>query len=229
MKALVFDTGPIISLATNNLLQILRPLQERFKGDFYITKGVHYEIIERPLKSRRFKFEALQVERVIEEGILQIYEDKKIETRAKQILDQVNSCFKARNQYVKAVQLAEVETLILSKELNASATIVDEMITRLLIENPGEIQNLMSRRLREPVDVNKANLRQIQKTFKDIKILRSAELVTVAYEMGVLNKYLVNIPHAKKELLDGLLWGVKLNGCAISEKEIADILKTTRK
>ncbi|MBI4919376.1 hypothetical protein HY837_05560, partial [archaeon] len=177
MKALVFDTGPIISLATNNLLQILRPLQEKFKGDFYITKGVHYEIIERPLKSKRFKFEALQVERVIEQGILQVYNDENITKRAKQIMSQVNGCFKARDRYVQALQQAEVETLILAKEINASAAIVDELITRLLIENPEEIKKIMSYRLREQVDINKANLRQVQKNFKDIKILRSAELV----------------------------------------------------
>ncbi|MBI5066313.1 hypothetical protein HZA97_08820 [Candidatus Woesearchaeota archaeon] len=229
MKALVFDTGPIISLATNNLLQLLPKLQEKFKGDFFITQGVHYEIIERPLKSRRFKFEALQVERRIEQGVLQVYNDKRITEKAKQILSQVNSCFKARGKYIQAVQLAEVETLVLAKEINADAVIIDELITRLLIENPEEIVKIMTHRLGEKVEVNKANLKQMQKQFKQIKVLRSAELVTIAFEMGILDKYLVNIPQARKELLEGLLWGVKLNGCAITEKEIDEILESIKK
>ena len=39
------------------------------------------------------------------------------------------------------------------------------------------------------------------------------------------NEILSNIPDAKKELLDALLWGLKLEGCAISEKEIRLINK----
>lgn len=228
MKALIFDTGPIISLATNNLLQILEHLQEKFKGDFLITSGVYYEIIERPLKSKRFKLEALQVERIIEQGILRVYEDSKIIKKAKKILEQVNNCFKARNNYVKVFQLAEIETLVLTKELNANAAIIDELITRLLLENPDKIKQIMSKRLRENIEVNKENLRLVQKDFKKVKILRSAELVAIAFEMGILNKYIVNIPHARRELLEALLWGVKLNGCAITEQEISEILKTIK-
>ena len=43
--------------------------------------------------------------------------------------------------------------------------------------------------------------------------------------LGLLNNYLPNIPDSKKELLDALLWGLKLEGCAISEKEIRLIIK----
>ena len=60
MKALVFDSGPIINLALNNMLWILKPLKEKFKGDFYITESVKRECIDRPLTSKKFKYEALE-------------------------------------------------------------------------------------------------------------------------------------------------------------------------
>ena len=59
MKCLVFDSGPIISLTTNNLLWILEPLKNKFKGRFVITEGVRKELIDKPLTTKKFKFEAL--------------------------------------------------------------------------------------------------------------------------------------------------------------------------
>ncbi len=56
-------------------------------------------------------------------------------------------------------------------------------------------------------------------------MIRSVELVSVAYELGLLNKYLVDVPNPKKTLLEAVLWGVKLNGCSVSEREIAEIVR----
>lgn len=56
-------------------------------------------------------------------------------------------------------------------------------------------------------------------------MIRSVELVTIAYELGMLDKYLPNAPDPKKTLLDSVLWGVKLNGCAVSKHEIEQILR----
>ena len=61
MKSLIFDAGPIISLATNNLLWILEPLKNKFDGKFYLTDAVKRELVDRPLETKKFKFEAIQV------------------------------------------------------------------------------------------------------------------------------------------------------------------------
>ena len=37
-KALIFDSGAIITLALNNLLYILKPLKKEFGGEFYILQ-----------------------------------------------------------------------------------------------------------------------------------------------------------------------------------------------
>ena len=49
--------------------------------------------------------------------------------------------------------------------------------------------------------------------------------MTIAYERGILDRFAAKIPNPQKELLDGVLWGLKINGCAISGKEIEEILK----
>ena len=56
-------------------------------------------------------------------------------------------------------------------------------------------------------------------------MIRSVELVTISYELGLLDKYIVNIKNPRKALLEGVLWGVKLNGASVSEREIKEIVK----
>ena len=46
----------------------------------------------------------------------------------------------------------------------------------------------------------------------------------MAFELGLLDKYLAEIPDAKKQLLQAVLWGVKLNGCSISQEDIDEIV-----
>jgi hypothetical protein len=48
--------------------------------------------------------------------------------------------------------------------------------------------------------------------------------VTLAYEQGIFDDYKVRIPHVERELMDSLLWGMKLHGCGISEEEIAQLM-----
>ena len=56
MKSLVFDSSTIITLAMNNLLSLLKPLKEKFQGEFYIPLSVKEEIIDVPFRSKKFKF-----------------------------------------------------------------------------------------------------------------------------------------------------------------------------
>ena len=79
------------------------------------------------------------------------------------------------------------------------------------------------------MSVNEDNLKAFSDSMKNIKLIRSVELVTMAYELGLLDRYIIKeIENAKETLLDSVLWGVKLNGCAVSRKEIEQILKIER-
>ena len=53
--------------------------------------------------------------------------------------------------------------------------------------------------------------------------------MTIAYELGLFHGFLQAKNFVKedfeKKLLDGLLWGLKLRGCAVSSDEINDIMK----
>ena len=224
MKSLIFDAGPVISLATNNLLWILEPLKKEFNGKFYITEAVKREVIDRPLETKKFKFEAIQVEKLIENSVLEIIDNSFIREKTPRLLATANEIFKAYSNYIKIVHFAEMSVIAAAISLNAEAIAIDEKTTRFLIENPRMNVNILRKTLHASITINENNLKEFKHSTSNIKTIRSVELVTVAYERGILNNYITKIPDARKNLLEGILWGVKLNGCAVSKDEIEQIV-----
>lgn len=229
MRSIVFDSGPVISLTTNNLLWILRPLKEFFKGHFHITNEVKYELIDKPLKTKRFKFEALQVYKFLNEGILEVADDKEIQAKTDALINLANNTYNVYDQYINIVHRAEMSSIASSIHFKSQAVVVDERSTRLLIENPKKLLNILRHNLLTKVKINKKNLNDFKKLSKDVKLIRSVELVTIAYERGMLNGFIADIPDSRKTLLESILWGVKLNGCTVSKKEIEQILRMEAK
>ena len=68
--------------------------------------------------------------------------------------------------------------------------------------------------MRTKIKLKQANF----KPFKGFKIIRSSELIYVAYKKGLIR-------WKNKEILDGLLYALKFKGCAISGDEIEQIKK----
>lgn len=163
MRSIVFDTGPIISLVTNNLLWILKPLKERFKGGFYITPAVKKELIDKAFLTKRFELEAFQVSQYIKKGILRIIDNKEIKKISKQLMDLGNHSFKARGEYINLIHTAEIETLAADAVINADAVVIDERTARLLLENSPKLTQLMEKRLECKVIPNKKNIKDFKR------------------------------------------------------------------
>lgn len=225
MNGMMFDAGPLISLTTNNLLWILKALKKETRGEFSIVSSVKRELVDHPLETKKFKFEALQVERLIEQGVLKLIDRPEYKSRALALLDLANKIFWAQKNPIMLVQLGEIETIAAAVGLETNRIVMDERITRSLIEAPDQLQEMMSRRLHTKLHVDTGRLDEFRAFTRHIEIIRSAELVTIAYEKGLLDEYIVNVPNAKKELIESVLWGVKLNGCSISEEEINSLVR----
>ncbi len=229
MKSIIFDAGPIISLTMNNLLWILEPLKRVSNANFYITELVKKELVDTPLnKTKKFMFEALQVLRYIENKTLEIEENYEIKNQTAKLVDIANNCFKAFGHNINLVHEAEISAIALYLQKKADAFVVDERTARLLIENPKKLHNILRHTLHTNIEENKNNIKEFRKLTKNVKVIRSAELVTVAYENGLLDKYLTNVPYPEKVLLESVLWGVKLNGCAVSKRELEQIMRIER-
>lgn len=230
MKAMGFDTGPIISLVTNNLLWILEPLKKQFGGEFFITPAVKRELIDKPFRTKRFEFEAMQVSQFIKKGILTLEKDGNIVQTRKKLMGLANRAYKAKGNWLRIVSDAEIEMLAADAVLDTDVTVIDERTARLMLENPYRLKQLLSKKLHCKVHMNKENIDEFQKSLKDVQIIRSIELITIAYKLGLLDKYMIEksdlVRNPKKKLLDAALWAVKVRGCSVSSREIDEIIRT---
>ena len=224
-STIVFDTGPIISLTTNNLLWTLEHIKTAFATNMALPVGVKHELVDKPLETRRFKFESIQVQRLLERNVFAIVPEANIRGRALDLLQLANSLLSFKGKPIQIVQQGEMETLACAIEYRAFAVVIDERITRLLIENPFALKNLMERRLHLSLNIDMRVLKKLKQELSRLIVFRSIELVALAFEAGILDSLIVHIPHAKRELLESVLWGVKLSGCAVSEDEINALVK----
>jgi hypothetical protein len=206
----------------SRLVWILPELKRHFGGKFYITPAVRKELVERPLSIKRFEFEALQVEKLINDGVLEIY-DKVPQKIANQLVTLANSAFSINNNAIDVIQSGELESVSCVLDANAEGVVMDERTLRLLIENGPELETLLERRFNSDVIANQNTIKQFMQITKNVKIIRSIELVAVAYKLGLLDSYIPNQPDGKEVLLDSVLWAVKYNGCAVMDEEIEDI------
>lgn len=222
MKCIVIDSGPIITLTLNNLLSIVEPLRKQFGGSFYITNDVRRELIVKPLTTKKYKLEAMQIMPLLNSKIIEVYDNEEVNAKARWLQDIANNTFMAKENYITIVQYAEMQTLAAALLLGADAVVIDERTTRMLIENPLKVSERMRQKLHTSIRINKENLEILKQTLSSIKVIRSAELVIMAYELGAFNSYL-SPEITKKSMIEGILWAVKLNGCSISDDEIKEI------
>ncbi len=232
-RVLVFDTGPLISLTLNNLLSTLERLKEHYNGRFVIPESVKDELVDEPLRTKKFMFEAMQVQRLISTGVLEVVEDGDTKELTLELLRLANNSFSAKGKAVQVVQYGEMASIATAKLLDAEALVMDERITRELVEHPKHLADLMERKLHTTVLMDDSNISLLQRYLSKTKILRSVELVYVAFGFGFLDRYIAAgeekiIPQVRQKLLESVLWGLKMNGCAVSGNEIAQMINVVR-
>ncbi len=216
MKALIFDSSSIISLALNDLLFILEPLKKFFNGEFLIPEKVKYEIIDRSLKIKRFKLEALMIQNLINKGILKIRTDKKIKEETQKLLNIANNTFKTEYEGIKIIHAGEASCLALYNSLHTfdKAIVIDERTTRMLCEKPENLHRLLEKKHHTKIHANEINY----EFFKKFNVIRSSELAFIAYK-----KEIIKLPStiSSREAIDALMYALKYKGCAISHGEIS--------
>jgi len=220
VKKIVFDTSSLISLVTNDLLWTLRPLKEKLQGDFLISPSVKKELVDYPIKTNRFKFEAVRIQSFIEQGFLTLNERIDVTN----LLHSVNHIYYANGENIKILHYGELEALALAIAVKADAYVVDERTMRWLIEDPVALKQLLEAKLHVPVRMDMSAARNFSNFVKGLNIIRSTELMMVAYELGLLHSF-VTKEFGAKDLIDGILWGLRLKGCAISTEEINDLVR----
>lgn len=223
-KVLIFDSGTLISLSMSGLLYVLKRLKENFDGHFIIPEDVKKEVVDTPIQRKRFELEALRVRELIKEGILEMpdaigIDNKIVGRKGKEIMDMANLLLISRKKPLRIIQIGEASCLALSKLLSEKGIeniiSIDERTTRILIEKPENLKELLEKKLHIRIDVKNNSFDY----FKNFKVIRSTEILYVAWK-----KKLTEINDGEL-LLDALLYAVKFKGCAVSFEEIEEIKK----
>ncbi|MFA5953239.1 MAG: hypothetical protein WC812_01475 [Candidatus Pacearchaeota archaeon] len=222
-KAIIFDAGTLISLSMTGLLNLLIDLKKSFSGKFLITKEVKKEVIDNPLNIQRFELEALQVQRLLNNKIIELPEslgisEKEITTKAEELMNIANSTFSQGTEFIHLIDMGETSCIALSKILRdkkiENLIAVDERTLRLLCEKPENLKELFKKKLHTKINYKKENLIY----FKEFKIIRSCELIYLAYKKGFTEL-------KGRNSLNAYVNALKFKGCSISREEIDEITK----
>ena len=220
-KAIILDSGVLISFSMNGIIEITKKLKGNFSGKFLITSEVKKEVIDVPIKIKRFELEALKIKALLDEGVLEMpsslgIKDSEIEREDNEMLRIANSTFNGKGRDIHILDHGEASCLGLSKLLTErgikNLIAIDERTTRLLVERPENLKSIFEDRINTRITIKNQNL----KFFRDFRIIRSAELAYVAYKKNLLDL-------KDGMVLDALLYALKFKGAAISGDEIEQI------
>lgn len=221
-KALIFDAGALITLSMNGLSDELRKLKGVFDGSFLITQQVKSEVVDKPLTIKNFELEAFRTKKLIDDGVLELadsfgFDNAQIDNKAREIMGIANSFFQSPKEEVKIMHSGEATCLALSKMLSEkkikNLIVIDERTTRMLIEKPENLDELLTKKLHTNIKIVKSNFEY----FKNFQVIRTSELMYVEWKKGLID-IKDGIP-----LLDALLWALKFKGCSVSQEEIEEI------
>jgi hypothetical protein len=190
-KAIIFDSSTLINFAINGLLQEFRELRKLFDGKFLITKEVVEEIVDKPMKIKRFELEALKLQELITDKIIEMpssfgINESRISKMTNEIMNISNNIFFGHGSAMHIIDVGEASCLALGKLLDEKGVknviSVDERTIRLLCEKPENLLTLFQKKLHTSLKFNKENL----KSFADFRFIRSTELIFLAYKRGIV-------------------------------------------
>ncbi len=220
MKALLFDSGPLINFSMNGLLDILEKLHSTFDGKFLITSSVKREVVDTPMRIKQFELGAVRIAELIEKKILEFPEsmgisEAELAQETRDITDQANHFLKAEGYWINLVSEAEMSCFALAhalKKRNVESMIaMDERTARMLSEKPENLEKLMSQKLHKSVMQARPSL-----ALQGYKIIRSTELAYIAFKKGLIQ---IKDPH----VLEALLYATKFKGSSISFEELEEL------
>jgi len=218
---LTIDSGSLISLSTSCLFDIIKELSN-LGIRFVVSTSVVEESVSYPLKVKRFELNALRISRGISDGWLHTMKlDESSLAMKKQIMEHANRSYYSKHGPITILQEGEAEIMALAYVLNANGIVTDERTMRMLIEDPYGLKDLLQMRRGEKIKINPEVAEFFRKKFKDIVVVRSAELIALSYEKGILQKIVGDVPN----LLEGALYSLKYAGCSLSSEEIERFLR----
>ena len=216
------DTSSLISLTGSCLENALRFFQDNFNVRFFIPPSVEHEAVTRPLSLtvKIHNFSALRIQKLIDDGVLTIVdEDLKKETA--EFMKLGNSVFYARGKPLRIFHKGELEMIALAQKLQIDSLLMDERTTRLLVEDPEVLRDHLQTEFKTSILVNRKNLSNFLSGLNHMNVIRTTELIYLAYTKGFFR----NFGKIEKAAAEASLYSLKYAGCAVSFNELQEYEK----
>ncbi len=169
--------------------------------------------------SKRYALESMRIKKLFSDGVVSIMNPEPLITQ--ELLNISNSIYSVNKHPLRLIHEGEAAALALLAGIEASALLIDERTTRMLIEDAEGLRGVLSSQLGRQVDMDRQRFESFRDIVPDVRIIRSSEIAAVAYEKGILGR---NLGNCGKEALMATLYALKFSGCAISWKEIEEYL-----
>lgn len=215
MSRIVCDASSLISLSDNCLLWVLQSVG----AEFLVPAAVKAELVDQPLRSRKFELKALRIKEFITRGAVRLADEDGVKEHAMEITRLANALFKYGSHNVRILHEGESESIALVKKLGTDALMIDERTTRLLIEDLEGLKSYIQHRTGFDLKMNNQVARDIRNQLEGTSVIRSSELLAYAFEKGALDEL------GGLGALHASLYGLKFSGCAITSDEIEEYVK----
>ncbi|MFH1780353.1 MAG: hypothetical protein ABH803_04425 [Candidatus Micrarchaeota archaeon] len=216
MVLVVCDSSSLISLSESCNISVLPFLKEEFGLNFVIPPAVQEEIISHPLKVKKFAFSAVRLRKLLDDKVLQVITSPTLMKESKRILEESNSLFRVRNRPLQILQEGEAQCVALFSSISANLLLVDEKTTRMLLEDAGKLAQTVTAENGKDCLVDESKYSFFSKLGKEVRVIRSTELLALAFEKGFFDGFKDN----KSFAFHAALYALRKSGCSISTVEL---------
>lgn len=213
-SSIVCDSSSLISFSDTCNIDVLRFLKQK-GARFFVPPGVNFEIIKNPLHIRRYQFSAVRLKKILDDGVLELASPESLLQKTADFLDASNNLFFARDKFLPLVQQGEAECVAAYREVGAKALLVDEKTTRLLIENPVRLYEILQEEYAGKIRMNDENLKRIRDITRGMSVVRSCDVLAAASRRGFFDGF-----QDKALAVNAAIYSLKESGCGLSNQEL---------
>ena len=214
-KTVVCDSSSLISLSQTCTANVVEFLRKKTGVRFVAPPSVYAESVAKPSGITKFAASALRIKRLFGQKSISI-DGADIALDTQRILEAGNRLFSVGGRPLELLHLGESECLALAKKTPGARLLVDEKTLRMLLEAPDKMQAILQTEYRERLAADPARMRAWKSLCADIPLIRSTEVLSVAYEKGYYNDYGTDASAAWQAGLAAL----KNAGCSVTFKEM---------
>jgi predicted nucleic acid-binding protein len=217
--SILCDSSSLIALTDSGLLGALIALKQKMKGRILITEGIIEESIIYPMKVPKYSFSAIRLKRALDSKVFDVIRFR--QQTVDRILYLANNIFSSARPF-HLVDRGEAELVAAAVDNNLKTLVMDERTTRMLMEAPMGLKKHLEGEFRIKLNVNTKLLNEFQQATSGIHVIRSSEIVALAYEARYFKKF----KDLEKKAYEAALYAIKFNGCAVGFDEISELVSS---